>query len=636
MQVRVMSEQEDYTVADAFLESLALVSKTMCKVSAFTDGTINIQAGVDYIFGVLGSDHPSIIEAYVRRQKSPEHQWPKLLLFLHEVKIVEHNNSSCIITDPTQLPAISAADGYARYTGKPQCVLVHVDVGTNALGQGWHTASSGKAPILVFAGQAPYTLHGELPGSRSEHVQWYQDVPNQHAMVAPFSRYSNEIKTGEHVQMMVNRAVLMATTGSPGPTYLTATREALAAKAQPPGKVKIPSCSIGGLPNETVERIAKALIEAKKPLVVTGYLGQNHAAVEALVKLADELGNLRVFDSEQRVMSFPATHPAWLSRTTGAGKAIKEADLILVIDADVPWIPTKVKPSPEATIYHIDLDPRKEVMNLFDIYADDTFHANAEAALGAILDYVSQNRNAQGTGSDEHKSRKKAFEDGQDILSKRAQPSSDELLNKDFLFRSLAHLLPDDTVFVHDIVTNQVPMTEQLGLSRPGSNFSKGSSGLGWAIGAAVGISLASRRYAIEKRPKVDRRETEGPGKFVCMTIGDGSFMFGVPSAAFWAAYRHKTPFLTVILDNGGWKATRSCVNDVHPNGIAAGMTDEELAIDLKPDGPDYCGIAKAATNGNLKTWKVDKWRDLEPAIKKAVASVQNGTGAIIDAVIKD
>ncbi|KAL1634857.1 hypothetical protein SLS58_010486 [Diplodia intermedia] len=68
--------------------------------------------------------------------------------------------------------ALSAADGFARLTKRPQCVIVHVDVGTAALGQGLHNASSGRAPVLIFAGQAPLTLNGELPGSRTEHVQW--------------------------------------------------------------------------------------------------------------------------------------------------------------------------------------------------------------------------------------------------------------------------------------------------------------------------------------------------------------------------------------------------------------------------------------------------------------------------------
>jgi len=148
-----------------------------------------------------------------------------------------------------EMVAISAADGYARATRKPQCVIVHVDVGTTALGQALHTASSGKVPVLIFAGQAPYTLHGELRGSRSEHVQWYQDVPNQSSIVAPFARYINEIKSGESVKIMVNRALLMASTGSCGPVYLTATREVLAASAVDVDRAICPrpNCRLGTL-----------------------------------------------------------------------------------------------------------------------------------------------------------------------------------------------------------------------------------------------------------------------------------------------------------------------------------------------------------------------------------------------------
>ena len=62
---------------------------------------------------------------------------------------------------------------------KPACVIAHVDVGTAALGQGLHNASSGRAPVVIFAGVAPSTLLGEAPGSRSEHVQWYQDIRDQ-------------------------------------------------------------------------------------------------------------------------------------------------------------------------------------------------------------------------------------------------------------------------------------------------------------------------------------------------------------------------------------------------------------------------------------------------------------------------
>jgi thiamine pyrophosphate-dependent acetolactate synthase large subunit-like protein len=531
--------------------------------------------------------------------------------------------------------AISAADGYARLMSKPQCVLVHVDVGTNALGQGLHNASSGKVPILIFAGLAPYTLHGELSGSRSEHVQWYQDVPNQNALVSPFSRYCNEIKTGDHVQMIVNRALLMATTSSPGPVYLTATREVLAASTKPPKEAKIPSCGLGGLTGEAMEIIGKALINAQNPLVVTGYIGRNHSAVERLIQLTNAIGSLTVFDSEQREMSFPADHAAWLTRSTGAGPAIKAADVILVLDADVPWIPTKVHPKPEAKIYHIDLDPRKEKMNLFDIYADATYNADTATALDQLCAFVKSKAPDLATKGVEK--RKEAYEAGLTVLVKRAQPQSDGLLRKDFLFRTLREAVPNDTIFVHDAVTNQGILSEQLQLTQPGSNFSKGGSGLGWACGAAIGISLASKRYKTTSRPNTTPHANNNiEEKFICTIIGDGSFMFSSPSAAYWASTHHKTPTLTIIINNGGWKATRACVNDVHPTGIAAGMTDEELGVDLKLDGPDYCGIARAACNGRLWTGKVERCDDLGCVLGDAVRAVQGGMGAVVDAVVVD
>ena len=56
--------------------------------------------------------------------------------------------------------ALSMADGYARLTGQPQCVIVHVDVGTQGLGAAVHNASCGRAPVLIFAGLSPFTIEG--------------------------------------------------------------------------------------------------------------------------------------------------------------------------------------------------------------------------------------------------------------------------------------------------------------------------------------------------------------------------------------------------------------------------------------------------------------------------------------------
>jgi len=50
------------------------------------------------------------------------------------------------------------ADGFARVTNKPQCVIIHVYVGTSGLGAAVHKASAGKALVLIFAGLSPYTI----------------------------------------------------------------------------------------------------------------------------------------------------------------------------------------------------------------------------------------------------------------------------------------------------------------------------------------------------------------------------------------------------------------------------------------------------------------------------------------------
>ena len=141
------------------------------------------EAGIAHCFVNLGSDHPSILEAIVQGQKSKADAFPK------------------IITCPNEMVALSMADGYARLTGKPQCVIVHVDVGTQGLAAAVHNASCGRAPVLIFAGLSPFTIEGEMRGSRTEYIHWIQDVPDQKQILAQYCRYSAEIKTGKNIKV---------------------------------------------------------------------------------------------------------------------------------------------------------------------------------------------------------------------------------------------------------------------------------------------------------------------------------------------------------------------------------------------------------------------------------------------------
>jgi thiamine pyrophosphate-dependent acetolactate synthase large subunit-like protein len=230
--------------------------------------------------------------------------------------------------------ALSMADGYARLTGKPQCVIVHVDVGTQGLGAAVHNASTGRAPVLIFAGLSPFTIEGEMRGSRTEYIHWVQDVPDQKQIVAQYCRYTAEIKTGKNIKQMVNRALQFARSDPAGPVYLCGAREVMEEDLTPYRLEQSYWNPVepAALSEAAVKRISEALVGAKDPLIVTGYSGRNHASPGALVKLADTVKGLRVLDTGGSDMCFPADHRAWLGLRFGIHKAVETADVILVID----------------------------------------------------------------------------------------------------------------------------------------------------------------------------------------------------------------------------------------------------------------------------------------------------------------
>src|SRR5690606_20720958 len=105
-----------------------------------------------------------------------------------------------------------------------------------------------------------------------------------------------------------------------------------------------------------------------------------------LVRLCETLG-VGVLESVPNAMNFPHDHPLYQGNQWNQpvqNEALAEADCVLVIDSDVPWIPTISRPSKDARIFHIDVDPLKENMPLWHIGAEETFRADAARALAQI------------------------------------------------------------------------------------------------------------------------------------------------------------------------------------------------------------------------------------------------------------
>ncbi|PGH18319.1 hypothetical protein AJ80_04497 [Polytolypa hystricis UAMH7299] len=572
------------------------------------------EAGIAHVFVNLGSDHPSILEAMAKGLKERK-QFPN------------------IITCPNEMVALSMADGYARLTGKPQCVIVHVDVGTQGLAAAVHNASTGRAPVLVFAGLSPFTIEGEMRGSRTEYIHWIQDVPDQKQIIAQYCRYTGEFKTGKNVKQIVNRALQFATSAPMGPAYLVGAREVMEEEIEPYSinQNTWNPVAPAALPQDAIETIADALVSAKQPLVITGYIGRNGNAVSELVKLANTVKGLEVLDTGGSDMCFPADHPSWLGLRFGVHDKITTADVILVIDCDVPWIPTQCKPFPSAKIYHIDADPLKQQMPVFYIPSLATHRVDSETALKQLNQYISTNKSFLSTlEGAEYASRRTALEQAhkqrlQSFSDQAITPSgSNAPLNAAYLISQIRKTCPIDTLWTIEAVTLTGFVADHIQATFPNSWLNCGGGGLGWSGGAALGIKLASD----------DLAGGSGKGKFVCQIVGDGTYLFSIPGSVYWIARRYNIPILTIVLNNKGWNAPRRSMLLVHPDGEASRASNEDLNISFVPT-PDYAGIAKAAAGGKLWAGRAGTVEELAELLPQAVQSVLNGTGAVLEAQLE-
>ncbi|KAJ5362557.1 hypothetical protein N7541_003401 [Penicillium brevicompactum] len=534
-----------------------------------------------------------------------------------------------IFTCPNEMVALSMADGFARVTNKPQCVIIHVDVGTSGLGAAIHNASTGRAPVLIFAGLSPFTMEGELRGSRTEYIHWLQDVPDQKQIVAQYCRYVGEIKTGKNIKQMVGRALQVATSAPMGPAYLMGAREVMEEEIQPyPIKPEHwRPCEAAALPESHVRSIAEQLMQAEQPLVITGYSGRNHKSVDALIGLANQVSGLRVLDTGGCDMCFPADHPSWLGMRYGSDPSIETADFILIVDCDVPWIPTQCKPSDTATIIHIDIDPLKKLMPLFYLPAVRRYSADATTALSQLSSFIDSSVNLQlSLKSQAHQERNLHRQESHQALIKtldeRCASSPDATtFNASLLCKKLRELAPSDTVFAIEAVTNSVLIADQVRATLPGQWINCGGGGLGWSGGGALGIKLALDAEKPDSKP------------LVIQIVGDGTFLFSVPSSVYWISHRYQIPILTIVLNNKGWNAPRRSMLLVHPDGHGSKVDNHELNISFDPS-PDYSGIARAASDGNIHAARVKDLAELVPALQEAIEIVRGGTSAVIDAHI--
>ena len=557
----------------------------------FLDGLA--EAGIEHLFSNLGTDHVSLIEAMAQFTREGRPQ-PNVVLCPHENV------------------AIHMAAGYAAVTGRGQGVMVHVDAGTANAAMGMHNLFRSRWPVLLMAGKSPFTLRGELAGSRDNYVHFVQDPFDIGSLVRPYVKWEYSLPSGVVAKEVLRRGHTVMQSDPPGPVYLTLPRETLAEEwadsqvasfsGERYGPVKA-----GGLSPNVASDIARALMQAKKPIVITAYAGRKPEAVAALEALAMECG-IRVHEFMPTTMSVSRASPCFGGFDPAKGLA--GADLCLLLDVDVPWLPKFVTPDAGTRFLHIDVDPLKQNFPMWGFATDLRVQADVATALGDVLQAVRATADADFRQRVASRTAGWTQERDERVAANTAAASkagTSGAIAPAFVCAAVNRAIGEHDIVVNEAIRNSLPVLTQIQRTQPGTLIGCSGGGLGYSGGIALGAKLAK------------------PGVRVVQMVGDGGFHFSTPTSVYSVAQRYQLPILTVVLDNGGWQAVKEAVLRVYPDGEAAAA--KQFQSQYGGEVRRFDQVAQAfGAHGEYVT-EPDQ---VEAALQRAVQAVDSGRAAVV------
>ena len=552
--------------------------------------------GVNYIFLNPGTGSSSIQEA-LSKYKSLGKRAPEVILCLHE------------------FVAMSAAHGYFMVSDKPQVVLVHLSLGTQQVGGALLNAQRSRIGVVFCATRVPFSVGEAGAGGRTFPLHWFQETFDQAGTVRGYVKWEYELRSNENIHEVVQRAFQVASSEPCGPVYLSLPQELLTQKIKEvciPQVARHSSVSTPQVDKTLMEQAAAMLMKAEEPLLITGHSGRHSQGVASLVELAETLC-ARVVTSQYR-MNFPTTHP--LFGGFDSGPYIKDADVIFVIDHDVPYIPGRAKLRSDAKIIHFDIDPVKRDFPVWGFPADIIVECDSSKALPLLSQVIRQKATPEDKSRFQVRSQR-LQDEHQKLLERRQQlaitRAGQKPIAAEWLCHCLDEVIDEDAIVIEEAVTNRFSVLNQIQRTRSGTYFTSEGSSLGWALGAALGAKLAS------------------PDSTVVTLVGDGTFIFGSPIPALWASNAYQAPFLCVIFNNQLYSAPKGAIRNAYGEQGYSAKTGLWIGVDITPS-PDYAIIAQACGGyGQI----VEEPEELKPALINALEQVRQGKPAVVDVRIK-
>ena len=543
--------------------------------------------GVDYFFANGGTDFPPIAEAFARAAATGT--------AVPRPMVIPHENV-----------AVAMAHGVYMISGQPQAVMVHVNVGTANTINAILDASRDETPVLLFAGRSPYSEAGRH-GTRTRYIHWAQEMFDQAGMLREAVKWDYELHQPEQAGDLVSRAYQIAMTAPRGPVYATLPRDVL---AEPAGGKRIAPHrhAVPGVPHPDpamLATLAAWIAASDRPMVVTASAGRTAAGFDALAYFAERYA-VPVVSFHPRFLNIASDHP--MNCGSLPGPLLADADLVIALECDVPWIPTLQSPSAGCRVVHIGVDPSHARYPMWSFPADLCVTAETATALtgiGKILD--------RENGIDAGRiAARRARIPRLGLAAFRAieEPAADSSITPEWISACIGAAVGPEAIIV-----NEYPLRlEYCPRTQSGTYFGLSpAGGLGWGLGAAIGAKLAS------------------PERLVVATLGDGAYMFSNPTAAHYVSEAFDLPILTVVFNNALYGAVRNSTLAMYKDGYAARDRGRMLA-ELGPS-PAFERLVEASGGVGFR---VERAQELPDVLSRAVEVVTREHRSVLVNVLCD
>ncbi len=478
--------------------------------------------------------------------------------------------------------ATHAADGYARATGKPGCVLVTSGPGATNAVTGIATAYMDSVPMVVITGQVPTPLIGN---------DAFQEVDSV-GITRPCVKHNFLVKSVDELAGTIKRAFYLASSGRPGPVVIDIPKDVTAHKAEfkYPSKIDIRSYKpvTRGHPGQ-IKKAVKLLLSAERPMIYTGggVIWSNAA------KLLTELAGILDYPVTNTLMGlggYPATDRQFVGMlgmhgTYEANMGMHQSDVLLAVGArfDDRVTGNIEKFCPDARIIHIDIDPSSISKN---VKVDIPIVGSISDVLAEMIRVLKETKRKPKDA--ELKVWWQQIEEWRAMDCLKYDRETTQVIKPQYVVEELYNVTEGDAIITSDVGQHQMWAAQYYKFDRPYQWINSGGLGtMGFGMPAAMGAQFAYPQQTV-----------------ACIT-GEGSIQMCIQELS--TCLQYALPLKIVSLNNGYLGMVRQWQEFFYQG---------RYAMSYMESLPDFVKLAESYGHIGMR---IENKADVVPAMQEAM-----------------